>query len=122
MGVGYFLDSYAIYEIIAGNPRYEDYLGKDSNTSILNIAEIYYPLLREFGESFADDRTLPLFSTILPIKSLTIKRAMLFRLKNKDKRLSYADCIGYALAKENGLRFLTGDKEFEGLTNVEFVK
>jgi len=122
MGVGYFLDTYAIYEIIAGNPRYEDYLSKDSNTSILNIAEIYYRLLREFGESFADDKTLPLFSVALSIKPLTIKHAMLFRLKNKDKRLSYADCIGYILAKENGLKFLTGDKEFKGLENVEFVK
>lgn len=32
------------------------------------------------------------------------------------------DCIGYVYAKENGLRFVTGDKEFEGMENVEFVK
>ncbi len=122
MGVGYFLDTYALYEIMAGKPSYQKYLDKDASTSILNIAELYYALLNRFGEAFAEDKTLPLFSMALPIKPVTIKRAMLFRLKNKHKRLSYADCIGYYLAKENGIRFLTGDKEFEGLPNVEFVK
>ena len=32
------------------------------------------------------------------------------------------DCIGYILAKNIGIKFLTGDKEFENLDNVEFVK
>ena len=30
--------------------------------------------------------------------------------------------MGYKIAEEKGLVFLTGDKEFEGLHNVEFVK
>lgn len=45
-----------------------------------------------------------------------------FRFRNKSKELSTADCVGYAYALKNGLTFLTGDKEFEGLLNVEFVK
>ncbi len=32
------------------------------------------------------------------------------------------DCIGYIFAKQLGIKFLTGDKEFENLDNVEFVK
>ena len=32
------------------------------------------------------------------------------------------DCIGYIIAKRLGMKFLTGDKEFEGFENVEFVK
>ena len=33
-----------------------------------------------------------------------------------------ADCIGYILAKRLSIKFLTGDKEFEKLDDVEFVK
>jgi len=47
---------------------------------------------------------------------------MKFRKKNKKRNLSYTDCIGYVYATENDLIFLTGDKEFENLENVEFVK
>jgi predicted nucleic acid-binding protein len=32
------------------------------------------------------------------------------------------DCISYALANRLGIKFLTGDMQFEGLPNVEFVK
>jgi len=36
--------------------------------------------------------------------------------------MSMADCISYIQSKEVGVKFLTGDKEFEDLDNVEFVK
>ena len=36
--------------------------------------------------------------------------------------LSYVDYIGYILAKQRNVKFLTGDKEFENMDNVEFVK
>lgn len=45
-----------------------------------------------------------------------------FGFRNKSKELSTADCIGYAYALKNDLIFLTGDKEFAGLPNVEFVR
>lgn len=47
---------------------------------------------------------------------------MLLRFKNRAKNSSFIDCIGYILVKENGLIFLTGDKEFEGISGVEYVK
>lgn len=122
MDVGYFLDTYAIYEMMDKNPDYEKYVGKSSRTSILNIAEIYYRILLDSDESVADEKTVPLFPFSLPIKPLTIRSAMLFRFRNKQKKLSYADCIGYTLAQEHGLKFLTGDKEFKDIPNVEFVK
>ncbi len=108
--------------MVAGNKHYDQYLESESHSSIFNIAETYYRFLREFGEQFADDKTLPLFFRMLPVKPLTIKLAMKFRLENKKKDLSYADCIGYQLAQEHGLKFLTGDQQFKGLPNVEFVK
>ena len=45
---------------------------------------------------------------------------MKFRVMNKN--MSMTDCISYMQAKELGIKFLTGDKEFEDLENVEFIK
>ena len=43
-----------------------------------------------------------------------------FRLKHGG--LSYADCIGYVIARREGMKFLTGDAAFKRLENVEFVR
>ena len=51
-----------------------------------------------------------------------IKRACEFRLQNKNKELSYIDCIGYIIAVEKKIKFLTGDEGFRNIGNVEFVK
>ena len=45
-----------------------------------------------------------------------------FRYANMGKNLSYVDCISYSLARERKLIFVTGDKDFENIENVEFVK
>lgn len=52
----------------------------------------------------------------------TLQSAVKFRKEHKKKNLSYADCIGYTFALKNNLKFLTGDKEFKVMDNVEFVK
>ena len=46
------------------------------------------------------------------------------KLKNElNKRdVSMTDCIGYCLAKQLGIKFLTGDEAFENLDNVEYIK
>jgi len=41
---------------------------------------------------------------------------------NKNKNISITDCISYIQSKELGIKFLTGDNEFEYMENVEFVK
>ena len=51
-----------------------------------------------------------------------LKEAIKFRKVNKKMDLSYTDCIGYVYALKNSLIFLTGDKEFKNMKNVEFVK
>lgn len=122
MAVAYFLDTYAIYEMMAGNPDYSDYFGEENRTSMLNIAEVYYRILLDSDEATADDKTLPLLPFAIPIGTGTVKRAMIFKFENRQKKFSYADSIGYALARERGLLFLTGDKEFKDLSNVEYVK
>ena len=43
-------------------------------------------------------------------------------LKEKGLNISYIDAIGYTISLERGIKFLTGDKEFKNLPNVEFIK
>ena len=43
-------------------------------------------------------------------------------LKTTHRKLSIPDAIGYTVARRLNIKFLTGDKDFEGMENVEFVK
>ena len=43
-------------------------------------------------------------------------------LKIKNKQRSIPDVMGYIIAKKYNAKFLTGDKEFKDVPNVEFVK
>jgi predicted nucleic acid-binding protein len=38
------------------------------------------------------------------------------------KKFSLIDCVGYSVAESLALPFLTGDREFESMIGVEFVK
>ena len=118
----YFFDTYAFIEIIRGNPKYSKFKNTQIVTAKLNLMEVYYWLLNNFGKRYADlfyDETI---KYAIEINDDIIKESMIFRLNNKSKKLSYVDCIGYVIAKANNLRFLTGDRQFEGMPNVEFVK
>ncbi len=118
----YFFDTYAFIEIIRGNKNYAIFKKTEMATTKLNLMEVYYWLLNKFGKEAADifyDETV---QYAIEIPDEIIKEAMIFRMKNKPKNLSYVDCIGYMLAKTNSLKFLTGDREFKGMDNVEFVK
>lgn len=90
-------------------------------TSVLNLGELYYGLMRDGGKKFAQERYAKIKCMAIQVTEESMKTAMEFRFANSHK-LSYIDCIGYQLARENNLIFLTGDREFEGIENVEFVK
>ena len=51
--VKYFLDTYALIEMIKGNKNYSFYSKAELFTSIFNLYELYYNLLREEGEEIA---------------------------------------------------------------------
>jgi len=119
----YFFDSYAFFEIIEGNQNYDPY-SQDVGiiTSKLNLMEVHYGLLNKYGKEIADryyDRLLPF---TIDLDDDIIKSANMIKLLFKKRDLSYVDCIGYTLAKARHVKFLTGDKQFEDLENVEFVK
>lgn len=120
--MSYFFDTYAIIELIKENQSYNRFLDEEIVTSILNIGELYYALLRDFGESVAEEWKGKLEKSAILIDVEIIVRAIKFRFENRKKGFSFIDCIGYILAKENKLKFLTGDSAFEGLDDVEFVR
>ncbi|MFH1440372.1 MAG: PIN domain-containing protein [Candidatus Woesearchaeota archaeon] len=119
----FFFDTYTFCEIIQGNQNYIKYV-EDIGiiTTKMNLMELYYGLLREYDRKTADKYYDSLIKYAVNVDDDTIKQAMVFKLLNKNKKLPYVDCIGYVLAKKRGVKFLTGDKEFERMENVEFVK
>ena len=118
----YFFDTYAIIEIIEDNKSYEKYKEEDVITSILNVGELYYSLLKKNVGATAEAWHERLKQNALLIDAEIIRAAMKFRFENKTKKFSFIDCVGYVLAKEKNLKFLTGDEGFKNMDNVEFVK
>ncbi len=117
----YFFDSYAIIELIRDNPRYRPYLMARMATTLLNIIEVHYILLRDFGKKIADAYFQALLPTAIDYVH-AIPPANELRLQLRKRNVSAADCVGYTLAFQSGIKFLTGDQEFEELENVEYVK
>lgn len=121
--MGYFFDSYAIIEVIEGNENYSRFKDLRVTTTILNVAEVYFYLLKEHNEQTADYWIRKLnFELINIIKLGIVISATKLKFRNKKERLSYIDCIGYILSKELNMKFLTGDSKFKKKENVEFVK
>ncbi len=118
----YFLDTYALIEIIKENPNYKKFRETTNFTSLMNLLEIHYIISREFGEMKAHEITSKFNKISLVINIKDIEEASKMRIKYSSKKLSYIDCLGYAMAVNRNIKFLTGDKEFQSMENVEFVK
>lgn len=116
----FFFDTYAFFEIIRGNPRYNPYLDSRIVTTIFNLAELNYNLKKEKDKKAVDEYTDKYSKFIINVSIDDIKIAMDF--KTIHRHLSIPDAVGYTVAKRLGINFLTGDKDFEGMENIEFVK
>ena len=119
----YFFDTYAFYELIHGNPNYIKY---SSNivivTTKLNLMELHYGIMLLHGKEKADEYYDQFIKFSVEFDDKTIKQSNEFKMQNKDKKLSYIDCLGYITAKLMNIPFLTGDKGFQDIENVEYVK
>ena len=117
-----FFDTYALIEILRGNPAYASF---QEATPIINqfvFAELCTKLVKEVGEQAAfvyADQYIP---SVVLTENSAIKEAAVLRCKWHKMRVSFTDCLGYVQAKRMGIKFLTGDKEFKEMDNVEFVK
>jgi predicted nucleic acid-binding protein len=83
-------------------------------------------LFRDFGR---DDAANVINATRVKVEVLLTDdsgylNASEFRLSanRTGKKFSLVDALGYSYSKKLGIKFLTGDREFNGLENVEYVK
>jgi len=121
MTFSYVFDTYAIIEILKGNLNYKQYEDEEIIINNFILAELCYSLFRE-KEPRAKEYIKKYSKYINSVNPEWIEEAMEFRLKWKDRNVSITDCVSYIMSKKIGVKFLTGDKEFKGVENVEFVK
>jgi uncharacterized protein len=117
-----YLDTYVLVEIAQGNPTFAGYLSQEYALSDLTLSEFYYVLLRDQGEEPARMWYERLKHYSEPTDLEALIDAMKFRYDNRKRHLSVMDAAGYVHARRNGCVFVTGDKEFEDVEGVEFVK
>jgi len=80
--------------------------------------------LEEYDFKIASD-ILETFSKYLIDFGLEdIRGSMKLRLelKHKGRDVSYADALGYFLSQKMGIKCLTGDRTFRGLSGIEYVE
>lgn len=118
----FFLDSYALIEIIKENKNFKKFEDTTNFTSIANLLEVHYSIGRNFGVEKADEVINKLKPIIIGIEIKDIKDASIFRIKNSKMKFSYVDCLGYVMALNSRMKFVTGDNQFKNFENVEFVK
>ena len=118
----YYFDTYAIIELIKLNPDYNRFDGLKIVTSVMNLAEIYNIFLKDKGRKDADEFFEVCNFKFLEISPKIMVEAVRFRYENRKGNVSLTDSVGYVLALDHKLKFLTGDRQFEKLPNVEFVK
>ncbi len=116
----YFFDSYAIFEMLEGNLNYKDYKKSLTVLTKLNLFEIHYGILKEKGKEKAKEILEKFSKGVVDFDNEDIIAAS--EIKKENPKRSMTDCIGYAVSLRLNIKFLTGDKEFENLDNVEYVK
>ena len=106
------------------NPNYKKYYSNGAGfvTTKLNLIELHYYFLRNFSKEAADFMYDNLSTYTLEASNEDFKKASAFKFNNKNSNISYVDAIGYIMAERLNIKFLTGDKQFKDLDNVEFVK
>lgn len=121
-----FGDTYALIELLKGNPSYDRYSNADLVTTEFNMLELTYALLRDFGrhETVNVIDFIRRKIEVIPTDDSDYLDASALRLSaNKTgKKLSLVDALGYSCSRKLGIKFLTGDREFKELDNVEYIK
>ena len=118
----YFFDTYAIIEIMKGNPAYAMYKYARIIITVFNLVELHYKLLRDINGKIARKILYEYSNYVVDVDLETIQEANEFKLRHRTKKLSAPDVIGYITAQKYGVKFLTGDKEFKGMKGVDFVQ
>ena len=127
------LDSWIFLEYYSSGPKRDKcekiiFCDKKKAISAILLMEVIYKSARKLGKiktrEIVRDITCSASTILVNVDRNIAEEAANLRLKyykGVDRELSYADCIGYIYARKHNLRFLTGDKEFKTLENVEFI-
>lgn len=121
MPAEYFFDTYALVALATGEPAYSPYRGLPVVCERYNLLELAYKTHMAGGPDRARRALKRVHAKLLEPRRDQLLRAAALKASPEGKGLSYVDALGYVLAGEHGLRFLTGDRAFRDLPNVEFV-
>ena len=127
----YVVDTYALIEwFIQGNENYKKYFetidDKGAFVTELTVLEFYHKVFHRAGKEKAEEALDIILGNmkVIDLNLDLIKQSAMFRsqMLREKRELSYADCVNYIAAKNLRIKLLTGDNDFKGLDNVEFVK
>jgi len=121
----YFADSYAIIEMLKGNKNFRSFQSERLVTTEFNICEVGFAVCRDYPANAANVlKTVRKMVTLQETRDEDYCSGAAWRKMESDKgkKLSTIDCVGYAVANRLNIPFLTGDREFADMQNVQFVK
>ena len=121
----YFADSYALIEMLKGNENYRSFESERLITTEFNICEVGFAVCRNYPT-----KASPVLKTVRKMVSLQATcdedycsgAARRKEASGQGKKLSTIDCVGYSVANRLDIPFLTGDREFADMDNVQFVR
>ena len=73
MTQAYFFDTYAIIEIIKGNPAYANFKYSKMVITIFNLVELHYKLIRDFNKHIASKILYEYSDYVIDVDLETIK-------------------------------------------------
>lgn len=114
----YFWDAYALVERAEGNASYLPYADVPVFTHQMDVYEFVACVSRHHPETEVREALRLLAPNLVDAETEDLFAAARFRA---ERRVSYVDALGYVLARKHGMRFLTGDRAFQGVEGVEYV-
>lgn len=119
----YLWDSYALIEGLKGSAAYSELESAPIITTPFTVMETCHFLQKDLDYSPQEsaDIALDLMEHAPPLDGRLLSAAATWRLEHatRQRNYSYADALGYVMARCLGLTFLTGDRAFESLPGVE---
>jgi uncharacterized protein with PIN domain len=121
----FFADSFAIIEMLKGNKNYQSYQSERLITTEFNICEVGFAVCREYPANAT--RVLKTVRKMVVIQETRDEDYCAGAARRKlasgqGKKLSTIDCVGYSVANRLNIPFVTGDREFADMDNVQFVR
>lgn len=120
----FVFDTYALIELLEGNPSYTKYSDAMMVINDFIFAEFCYVVIKRYPDNNLafEEKAESIMGSLSGIQPRQLMKAMKFRHDNRKKDLSTTDCAGYFHALQLGIPFLTGDSQFKGMPGVEFVR